>query len=322
MGHRDVASEKDWSRMRVGGLPVPLWWKQESAVAFRDLETRDTDIIMASYQKTGTSWLHQIIYCLLRMDDAGQFTVDTKEDPGGNSQLYPDALPQERPAEPHGHWGYNSLASLMDQPEPRLFSSHQRREWLPEKGLAKRGRFVYMLRNPKDTMTSMHFFLQKLAAGPQPSAKDRVDEGWFGDEQARTLGTFGRWNAWPPEICPEAYGSYYSHVRYADELIQAIGPERATVFYYEGLQEDFDGEVRRLAAFLEVPLSDAKLQAIREQTNPDGLKNRGAQLFTFRSGTVGDHKKHAEPLAWAQMDQWFEERLGDVHAAQPLRKWM
>merc|ERR1712194_236207 len=126
----------------------------------------------------------------------------------------------------------------------------------------------------------------------------------------------------PPEICPEAYGSYYSHVRYADELIQAIGPERATVFYYEGLQEDFDGEVRRLAAFLEVPLSDAKLQAIREQTNPDGLKNRGAQLFTFRSGTVGDHKKHAEPLAWAQMDQWFEERLGDVPAAQPLRKWM
>jgi len=256
------------------------------------------------------------------MDEEGNLPADYKTMVGANSQVYPDALPQEPPAQPNPMWGSLTIGALLGQPAPRLISSHLPAQWQPEEGLRKCGRLVYVTRNPKDTMTSMHFFVQKLAATIQPSAKPRAEEGWLGDAEKRTLGTLGRWNAWPPEHCPDAYGSYYAHVRGMDGLISRVGPERATVVYYEQLHEDFEGEITRLALFLGIPLTAQKIESIWRNTNMEGLRARGAKDFTFRSGTVGDHKKHMSPANWAQVDQWFEERLGDVPIAQPLRRWM
>jgi len=45
---------------RYHGLPTPTWFKPETADAFRKLEMRNTDVIISSYPKTGTTWLHKV----------------------------------------------------------------------------------------------------------------------------------------------------------------------------------------------------------------------------------------------------------------------
>ena len=45
-------------------------------------------------------------------------------------------------------------------------------------------------------------------------------------------------------------GSYWKYYKDMVELIGRLGPERATLTFYETLQTDFDAEVARLADFL------------------------------------------------------------------------
>ena len=45
-------------------------------------------------------------------------------------------------------------------------------------------------------------------------------------------------------------GSYWKYYKDMVELIERLGPERATLTFYETLQTDFDAEVTRLADFL------------------------------------------------------------------------
>jgi hypothetical protein len=49
-------------------------------------------------------------------------------------------------------------SDLVGQADPRLFSSHIRADLLPRDLLKGTGKLIYVLRNPKDELTSMHFF--------------------------------------------------------------------------------------------------------------------------------------------------------------------
>lgn len=312
---------KDPAVKRHEGLAVTPWFRQQSAQLFRNMEVKDSDVIMVSLPKCGTTWTHQILFCLLRMDDHGRLPVSDEADPAANSQVYPEGVPAERPADEVYPFGFSSWQGLEDQRQPRLFSTHLVPPMIPAEGLRQRGRLVYVLRNPKDCLASWHFFM-KAQAEYVPPLRPRVEEGWTGSSEDGTLGTFGRFNFWPPEMAPEFFGSYYWHCRQMGELIGQLGPERAAVVYYENLQGDFDGEVRKLATFLGVPLSEEKLAAIQDRVGFQNMKERHPIKTLFRKGGIGDFKNHLSAEYWWQMDKWFDERLGDVAIAQPLRKWM
>mmetsp|Transcript_81860 Transcript_81860/g.226880 ORF Transcript_81860/g.226880 Transcript_81860/m.226880 type:complete len:371 (-) Transcript_81860:130-1242(-) len=320
---------KDHALSRYQGLSVPKMFKPESQKAFQNMRLKDDDVIMVSYPKCGTTWAHQILYCLLRMDHRGRFTVDTSKDPSADGQVYPDCVPLERPEEPLYPFGFSSQKDLIDQCRPRLFSTDLPPPMLPTEGLRTQGRLVYVVRNPKDALTSMHFFARKVyEGGHNPLLKARVDEGWLGDASKGTLGSFARFNCWGPEHSPEFFGSFYEHVRSMGELVDEVGSGRATVVYYEQLHEDFDKEMSRLARLLGVSLTEEKLQAIRERVKLDNMKDkaraasRPSSGITLRKGVVGDYRQHLTPAHWAQMDALFEERLGDVAIAKPLKRWM
>merc|ERR1712113_217569 len=107
-------------------------------------------------------------------------------------------------------------------------------------------------------------------------------------------------------------------------LVQSL-EQRATVVYYERLQEDLLGELTRLGSFLGVPMSEAKIAAISERVSKKSMASRlqdtgKAQLF--RKGVVGDHQHYLTPEHWTQMDTWFRERLSSTTIAEPLNKWM
>lgn len=113
--------------MSQGGLPIdpPLYFNAAGAEAFRTLELRDDDVVMASYPKCGTTWMHTILFSLLRMNEDGKFPAPVETLLGSGWQYYPDAVPvRRRDATPRQDGTTQSIEDLLEQPGPRLFTCH------------------------------------------------------------------------------------------------------------------------------------------------------------------------------------------------------
>merc|ERR1711862_230509 len=165
-----------------------------------------------------------------------------------------------------------------------------------------KGRLVVVLRNPKDTLASVHFFFGE------------PKDGWLGNEHGP--GSYKRFI--DLENCPNAYGDVARWIRESDEAVSAIGSKRAIVLYYEDLKSDFPSEVRRLNDFLGLPpLSDAKLKAVIDACTVEKTRASSKHKETVRKGVVGDWKNHLDESRWSKLDEVFERALRDVAIAKP-----
>jgi len=296
------------------------YFNLEGLRAFQSLPSlRDSDVVMTSFPKCGTSWLHQILFCLLRMDEAGEFVAPPEELVGARGQVYPDAVPvslsgaNDEALHPGSQMRGGSIEALLAQPDPRLFTTHIRASQLPL-ALRENGRLVMIARNPKDALVSAWFFQQKLNAAGLPRADTGIERGMEGtfEDYLESIPE--------PEIPHGAYGDYWKYYRDMLELVEELGPERATWTFYETLQTDFEAEVGRLAGFLGVPLPPAKLEKLAEFVAFDNAKERGS--MTTRKGVTRDYLNHLTPEHWARVDEVFAERMGGLEAFAPLRPYM
>ena len=137
-----VASAADAANHSV---TVPGYFNAEGFAAFQGSTLRSSDVVFVSFPKCGTSWLHQILFCLLRMDERGEFGAPLHELLGSDGQIYPDSVPVSADAWGRGGGGRGrggrgggrgrggrgrgrggmqgaSIEALMGQPEPRLFT--------------------------------------------------------------------------------------------------------------------------------------------------------------------------------------------------------
>ena len=300
------------------GMPAPFFFQAQTAEAFGELATREDDVIMASLPKGGTTWCHRILHLLLRgVTDDGEMVPS--KDLGAQGQIYPESLVLQRGAEcdPEskdmtavreqffGTWGFED--DMCGQPSPRLFSTHLHGEFLPTRLLAPggKGRLVVVLRNLKDTLTSLHFF------------RGEPKDGWLGNEHGP--GSLARFLALDS---PNAYGSAFSAVKRMDGAVAALQPEgRVLVVYYEDLQRCLPAQLERIASFLRVPLPPAKRDAVAKAVGFDSMKGAGGLKLAsvlLRKGGIGDWKNHLSPEHWARFDAAFASALSDVDLAQPM----
>ena len=68
-----------WSRPHS----APPYFNASGLQSFQEMVTVSSDVIIASYPKCGTSWLHQILFSLLRMDEHGCFSKPLENLCGG-----------------------------------------------------------------------------------------------------------------------------------------------------------------------------------------------------------------------------------------------
>lgn len=293
-------------------FPEAPYFVLESAEEFTRMETEPDDVIMVSYPKCGTTWVHLILYGLLRVGVDGTFDVDPKGDLGASGQVYPEGVQLRR----DGASGRSAFAfsyeDLMAQRRPRLVTTHTRRDNLP-RSLLHRGRLIFVLRNPKDAFVSWKFFVQAMAKF-LPTLRDLGWQEMYDLYNRTEVSTSHRW------------GDYYSFTRDMSEFVELLGV-RATFVFYERLHEDFVGEVSRLANFLGVPFSEAKLQTVArlssaESLSREGMIGNGRKPSTLRTGVVGDHKQYLSDAHWSKMDDLFRSRLGHISALQPLHQYM
>ena len=85
------------------------------------------------------------------------------------------------------------------------------------------------------------------------------------------------------------------HIRRYHATWEDIRDDRILFASYEALKNDFATEVRRIADFIEAPLSSSDLQRLSEKTSMESLRKRyndAGEIKFFRRGETGDWKNH------------------------------
>ncbi|XWS60407.1 hypothetical protein CRYUN_Cryun07bG0034000 [Craigia yunnanensis] len=187
---------------------------------------RPTDIFLATFPKTGTTWLKALIFATINcthFDFSNHPLLAT-----GPHDCFPllDAYLYQND---------QSVFNLNAFPSPRLLSTHMPYTLLPDSVASSGCRFVYICRDPKDVLVSKWLFVNKLRPKELPP---------LSLQEAFELFCQGI----------SHYGPYWDHVLgYWKGSLET--PDKILFLKYEELKKEPLIVVKRLAEFLGHPFS-------------------------------------------------------------------
>ncbi|KAL2898158.1 Cytosolic sulfotransferase 15 [Bienertia sinuspersici] len=227
----------------MGIFPINLYegfWCPllEPTIAFQaHFQARDTDIILSSLPKTGTTWLKSLLFAIVnrkRFSDISHHPLQTQNSHELVLQLEAKVYKKINGSQP----------DFSELPSPRLFATHIPYLSLPKSVKDSQCRVIYVCRNPLDTfISSWHFYRQlKVNKGLNHSNVNMIEE----DFSKFCEGKF-------------PYGPYEDHLLgYWKESIQ--NPKKVFFMEYEGLKEDPKTHVKKLAEFVGCPFLEEEEQ--------------------------------------------------------------
>uniref|UniRef100_A0A0E0C150 Sulfotransferase n=1 Tax=Oryza meridionalis TaxID=40149 RepID=A0A0E0C150_9ORYZ len=269
-------------------------------VAQRHFTARDTDIIITTFPKCGTTWLKALLFATVRRDGGG-VEDDT-------------ALAQLRARNPHELVPFLEIQvyvrdrapDLSSFPAPRLLATHIPRTSLPASIAASGCKVVYMCRDPKDCLVSLWHFLE--AQRPEPRGDVGEDFRLFCDGVSLV-------------------GPYWDHVL-AYWRWHVERPGQVLFMTYEELSADTLGQLRRLAEFVGRPFTgeeraarvdEAIVKACSFQSLAAAEVNRSGTVELmeepmrnaefFRRGVVGGWPNYLSPEMATRIDEITESKF-------------
>ncbi|XP_073483238.1 amine sulfotransferase-like isoform X2 [Aquarana catesbeiana] len=255
--------------------------------SLQDFKIRDDDIFLITYPKSGTIWTQQIL-CLICSEGHrnGTEKIDTTERMKWFEcqTLNPDL-------------DYNKL------PSPRLFVSHLSETFVPQELKNKKGKIIYVMRNPKDVIKSTYHFENLLAFSEKSPDFNHFFEKFLDGEVFA-----GKWF--------DHLRGWYTHKDDYNILF----------LKYEDMIKDLRSAVKQICTFLGVELDDEAMDIVvkratfKEMKNdslankehlPERIINRKLGSF-MRKGQVGDWKNILTVAQSEQIDKLFQEKMGDL----------
>jgi hypothetical protein len=243
-----------WLSLRSGGL------------AF---DPRPDDVYLASYARSGTTWLQMILY-QLTTDGSMDFEHIT-----GPIPYFERALMQGR--------------DLSRLPSPRIFKTHLRYGNLP-KGPYKR---IYIARNGKDVLVSCYYFFRAHS-----SFKGSFDEFFYrfmaGNVQS------GSWFRHVAEWSEHAADSNVLFLRYEDLVTDFERTlERIAAFVERPLSKEKFASIAERCSFPFMKKYEDKFGFLQEVLLEQGFTGEGF----IRQGKTGAGKQYLSPSQEAAFDQ-------------------
>ncbi|KAL0297349.1 UNVERIFIED_CONTAM: Cytosolic sulfotransferase 15 [Sesamum radiatum] len=257
-------------------------------------KAKDSDIILTSIPKSGTTWLKALVFSIanrnvISIDQSPLLTSHPHTVvPFLEFNLY---LHQENP-------------DLQALPSPRIFTTHMPFKILPDSIRESECKIIYICRNPLDQFVlHRHFLLEnKLEKDAEPLAIDT------------SFDLFCR------GIHP--FGPFWDHILgYWNAGLK--NPEKVLFLRYEELKEDITPHVKKIAEFIGSPFSpEEEKQGVVDQISRlcsfENLRNlevnkKGYILGVlknssfFRKGHVGDWINRLTP----SMAERFKDLMRD-----------
>ncbi|XP_062114758.1 cytosolic sulfotransferase 15-like [Humulus lupulus] len=258
---------------------------------------KDQDIILASFPKSGTTWLISLLFSILnRNQQYEQHPLLT-----ANPHLLVPSLEFSIYSNPKFH-------DLSSMPSPRLVSTHMPYASLSDHSTnhcSSKPRIVYVCRNPLDVIVSFWHY----ANGHPVRHSHELTIGDFVD-----MFCSGEIN----------FGPYWDHVLgYWKASLEK--PEKVLFLKYEDLKEDSVGQAKRVAEFVGLRFSreeesDGVVEQVLEMCSFSKLKdldvnkhgqfkpNFDNKLF-FRKGQVGDWVNHLTPSMADRVNEIIKEKF-------------
>lgn len=251
------------------------------------------DVLVVAFPKTGTTWTREIVRQILYKDDKQGYEIS-------KSCQIP--------------WlGYLEAGSTVkfeirkELPMKRmLWGSHLTADLINIKKYMENGtKIIYVMRNPKDTLVSFHKFMHELPWTKQPS---------FSKYLPKDFEQFVRMTVAGKSISQTKLGEWYPH--HIRSFYKYKGEDNLHFVSYEDIKEDPKGEIKKMAAFINVKLSTDELENIVFNTSFDAMKSKQDESLKlvnlFRKGGVGGWKDHFSQELSEHVDQEFEKAMGDV----------
>ncbi|XP_063053540.1 sulfotransferase 6B1-like isoform X2 [Engraulis encrasicolus] len=194
--------------------------------------------------------------------------------------------------------------TIQQEPSPRILGIHSHLERLPVLAQSIRDnktKVLMMFRNPKDTAVSYFHFMNS-----NPTLPSAEWDTFFSDFMSGEV----------------TFGSYLHHIEACAKIAEE--PNVMTVIYEE-LKEDLCESVRRIASFLDLPLSEEQVVAISSEGTFSAMKENAVSTHgqfgnvLFRKGEVGDWKNHFSEAQSQQMDEEFNKRLAGTRLGNRLK---
>ncbi|XP_033753018.1 sulfotransferase family cytosolic 1B member 1-like [Pecten maximus] len=239
----------------------------------KNFDSRDSDILICTFPKSGTNWVNEIISMMMR----GSAEYDT---------VYKHTAMLE---------ALNDFGALEQIPESttRILNSHIPLGDLPPKHIENGYRIVHVMRNPKDVAVSFYNHMANIKdmTTMKPSTDFPISWPLF-------IEHFGQGEE-------QLYGGWFNYVKTFEKAKETGKLSNVFTIYYEQLKQDPMPILKALAAFLGVEASDELLEEINDKCSFQKMSTIGEEgkdntlvkkmsttgkNFLFRKGEIGDWK--------------------------------
>ncbi|KAK7343062.1 hypothetical protein VNO80_26024 [Phaseolus coccineus] len=264
----------------------------------KHFHAKDNDVFVASLPKSGTTWLKALTFGIVNHQRFSSFDNHPLLSSNPHELVpFPEFM--------YSHDLHDQILSLSNMSEPRLLSTHLPFPSLPESITKSNCKIIYICRNPFDTFVSAWEFFTKINSVSLP--KFTVEEAF--EKYCNGIMVYGPW---------------WSHMLgYWNESITR--PNKVLFLMYEDLIEDTVFHVKRIAEFLDSPITQGgesstvieniiklcKFETMKDlEVNKSGYLQNIAKKHFFRKGEIGDWINYFSPSMIEKLSKIIEEKLG------------
>ncbi|XP_062869346.1 sulfotransferase family 5A, member 1 [Trichomycterus rosablanca] len=224
---------------------------QDSLSYATDFKFQDTDTLIVTYPKSGTTWMQEIV-TLMRCKghpETSKAKPNWARAPWIEQHYCPDVLSASQ--------------------GPRLLTTHLPYQLLANALHGSKAKVLYLARNPKDVLVSYYHF-HKMAKFLSAS------ESFPGFLSAFLNGKLH-------------YGSWFDHVK--DWTSNSKNIQNFLYVTYEEMWMDLPRSVQKVSQFLVCPLLEEELTNIQKVCSFNSMKENSMVNYTLISQDIMDHSK-------------------------------
>ncbi|KAM3851050.1 amine sulfotransferase-like [Vipera latastei] len=259
--------------------------KLEHLEAIEDFEVRESDIFIITYPKSGTVWFRNILCLILyegHLNGTENISLSTRA--------------------PFLDYNIHNV-DIAQLPSPRVIMAHLPYYLASKELRAKRGKVIYVYRNPKDVMVSFFHYTNSMKGIEKSSDLEPFMQNFLSGKVVSSL-VFDHVKGW------------HTH---QDEF-------NILILCYEEAVQDLKGTVLQICKFIGKELSSQEVDKVVEMTTFKNMKadprvncvKYYEQLFGLknmqhlRKGIVGDWKNIMTVSQNERFDNIFEAHMKDV----------
>lgn len=257
--------------------------------AIRNFDSKETDILLCTFPKTGTNWVYEIVWMLLH--GQSEYSKNFK------GAVMMEAVPIEM---------------MQQEDSPRFLNTHVPFRHIPKKHVDNGYKIIHVLRNPKDITVSWY---------------NHVKNDPF--TTCTTENYPGTWAEFISDTCAGKHDFYDGIFKYEREWEIAKTTDAVRnvhTAFYEDIKKNPVAEIERLAKFLGVDVTDKLMQEIADKCSFQNLmaaskQKEGAEIldklskdgsnFLFRKGTIGDWKNWFTVAQNEMFDSVLDKEMKD-----------